>query len=170
MRAISGTSGSSGFGSHNREQMDKRTAEREKRESEQLWGLKRAPALHTWPQKNPTVSVFFLSELSKTWNLVFMSVLYGGPKLPSHKQKSHIIGNNYYEIVMYLLYWFHFLHYLLFISFFKLFLFLIFIVLLLADVDLHMNTPAMTARKQRRKERKENAYVQGNVYTGAKQK
>lgn len=48
MRAISGTSGSSGFGSHNREQMDKRTAEREKRESEQLWGLQRAPAFHTW--------------------------------------------------------------------------------------------------------------------------
>lgn len=33
MRAISGTSGSSGFGSHNREQMDKRTAERRKDET-----------------------------------------------------------------------------------------------------------------------------------------
>lgn len=40
----------------------------------------------------------------------------------------------------------------------------------MAAVGLHTDTPATTARKQRRKERKENAYVQGNVYTGAKQK
>lgn len=108
-------------------------------------------------------SVFLLF----THDWVIMS-LYGGPKLPTNKQTHHIIGNNYYENVMYLLYWFHLLHYLLFTSFLK--LFLIFIVLVLAAVDLHIDTPATTARKQRRKERKENAYVQGNVYKGAKQK
>lgn len=58
-----------------------------------------------------------------THDWVIMS-LYGGQKLPTNKQTHHIIGNNYYENVMYLLYWFHLLHYLLFTTSFFFFTFL----------------------------------------------
>lgn len=149
MRAISGTSGSSGFGSHNREQMDKRTAEREKRESEQLWGLQRAPAFHTW-----------LSLYESVWGTKTANKQAN----TSHYRQQLLWKCDVFIILisfasLFIIYFFFFFYF-----------FLIFIVLVLAAVGLHTDTPATTARKQRRKERKENAYVQGNVYTGAKQK
>lgn len=92
--------------------------QRGKRESQSSSEVCNVLLFFTHDHKKFNSQRFFLYQSwSKTWNWVIMS-LYGGPKLPTNKQTHHIIGNNYYENVMYLLYRFHLLHCLLFTSFF----------------------------------------------------
>lgn len=56
MRAISGTRGSSGFGSHNREQMDKRTGE-ENNMTSVMWTVRAGSLIRSSPASETLRSV-----------------------------------------------------------------------------------------------------------------